>query len=391
MSYLFPSSTITLEAALRDVASSNVKARLRAVQALGHLEDATARRRAAAALVVALDDNAAAVRAEAAAALGQLAEVAPVPALVARLADGDSAVRQQAAIALGGLRDRSGFAPLLEALRDGPADLRFQAVTSLAEIDPVAAYEPLTDALGDRDAKVAAAAAVALGTLGDGRAVRHLVPALGHSDAEVRFEAAWALAELGDARGSAELRAQLPGRAPSAAPAQRMVEAVEALARLGSSVERDALAGVLAVKDAPPEVAIVAARYVLALAAQRPHEAGGDAAAGAVAEPATAVTAQRRAAEQVLLAALGARKEHLRGLAIEQLAHVGGDWATAPLRALRAGRRGRALLEPIDDALAAIAARELARGDVAATAAPLPATAPRLAAVGARGADDVDR
>ncbi|MEZ4359881.1 MAG: HEAT repeat domain-containing protein [Kofleriaceae bacterium] len=340
----FTSSTITLDAALRDLASGNVKARHRAATALGDVEGATERRRAAVALTAALEDDAPMVRAAAAESLGALGELAPVPALIARLADGDSAVRQQAAIALGALRDPAGFPPLAEALREGPADLRFQAATSLAEIDAVAAYEPLVAALADRDAKVAAAAAVALGTLGDGRAVRHLAPLLEHADDDVRFEAAWALAELDDARGGEVLRAQLRSEPPSPRPLGRVIEAVEALARLGSPEEREALSALLASRAAQPEAAIVAARHVLALLGEGARDDVDD-------------LRERQAAELVLLTALSARKEHLRGLAVEQLALVGGAWAEEPLRALARSRRGRALAEPIEDALAAIARR----------------------------------
>jgi HEAT repeats/PBS lyase HEAT-like repeat len=361
VSFLFPSPTITLEAALRDAANTAARVRLRAVQALGDVEELAERRRAVAALAIAVEDQDAAVRAAAVSSLGQMGELAPIAALVARLDDGEPAVRQQAAIALGTVRDRAGFAPLLEALRNGPADLRFQAVTSLAEIDPVAAYEPLVEALADRDAQVVAAAAVALGSLGEGRAVLHLVALLGHAEAPVRFEAAWALAELGDARGSAELITQLGvptadppepaakdarrrAAAPPAVHPGRAIEAVEALARLGSAEERRALYRYLGAASAPPEAVIVAARHVLELCA-----AGGPAAGASAAE--------RAAAERVLLAALTVRKDHLRGLAVEQLAVVGGAWAVPALEKLGASRRGRMFAEPIAEALAAIAAR----------------------------------
>lgn len=375
MTFLFPSSTITLEAALRDVTSTNVKARLRAVSALGDLEDATERRRAVAALTVALEDDHAAVRAEASASLGQMAELAPVPALVARLADGDSQVRQQAAIALGTLRDRAGFAPLLEALRDGPADLRYQAVSSLAEIDAVAAYEPLVEALGDRDPQVVSSAAVALGSLGDGRAVQHLLPLLGRSEADVRFEAAWALAELGDGRGRGELLAQLPGSEESegaepvapgtavgrgrAAPVSaehpgRALEAVESLARLGGVANRRALGRFLGSRTAPPEAIIVAARHVLV----RLDAEAAEAASGAIKAADASAAADREAAQRVLIAALAARKDHLRGLAVEQLVLVGGPWVLPALDKLAQSRRGRLLAEPIAEARLAIAARQ---------------------------------
>ncbi len=372
MSFLFPSPTITLDAALRDAQSPKAQVRLRAISALGDVEDATERRRAVLALSLALDDDHPAVRAEAAASLGGMGELAPIPALVKRLGDGDAQVRQQAAIALGSLRDRAAFAPLCEALRDGPADVRYQAVTSLAEIDPVAAYEPLVEALADRDAQVVGAAAVALGTLGDGRAVQHLLPLLGRSEEDIRFEAVWALAELGDGRGRAELLSQLPGaltapevgaedgkrrrpELPSSAHPGRALEAVEAIAKLGrlapagSDEDRRSLARFLGSTSAPPEAIIVAARHVLALLDQ-----------AASSSPGATAAAERAAAERVLVAALDARKDPLRGLAVEQLAVVGGPWARPALEKLAQSRKGKLLAEPVTEALAAIAGRAAA-------------------------------
>lgn len=351
MSFLFPSATITLEAALRDAAAASPKVRLRAVVALGEsslrLEEPTSRRRVASALTTALDDDDPQIRAEALAGLAELAELAPVPLMISRLADGDALVRQHAAIALGKLGDLSAFAPLAEALREGPPDLRFQAVTSLAELDPTAAYEPAVAALSDRDPEVVAAAAVALGTLRDGRAVAMLAPLLTHAVAAVRFEAAWALAQLGDGRGRNELAAALgatAGRDSEPHPG-KAIEAVEALASVGGAEELRLLASAVEQGRCAPEARIVAARAVLALLAR---EAGEDS---------TERAPWQRSARAHLLAALGSRKDPLRGLAIEQLAAVGGPWAVEALGELRKRRRGGPMDEQIGDALAAIAER----------------------------------
>ncbi|MBK7538581.1 MAG: HEAT repeat domain-containing protein [Myxococcales bacterium] len=354
--------------------------------ALGQVEDPTERRRAVPALTLALTDDDAAVRAEAAAGLGQMGELAPVPALLARLSDGDSGVRQYAAIALGTLRERAAFAPLAEALREGPSELRYQAVTSLAEIDPVAAYEPVLAALGDRDPQVVAAAAVALGTLGDGRAVAALLPLLTHADAAVRFEVAWALAQLGDGRGRPELNAALGlGAKPRALATDphpgRALEAVEALARLGSAEDLRALGQVVRLAAAPAEARIMAARHVLAWpttgadqASRADHASQPSQASPASLAAARADDADRSSAETYLLAALGVRQAPVRGLAVEQLSAVGGPWALPALQALGKSRRGRALAEPIADALAAIAARTQAgpRGPSAPGETPRP-------------------
>ena len=56
MSFLFPSSTITLEAALRDLARGSPKARAFAAHALGEITEPAEKRRALEALIAALDD-----------------------------------------------------------------------------------------------------------------------------------------------------------------------------------------------------------------------------------------------------------------------------------------------------------------------------------------------
>src|SRR5689334_3263520 len=100
MSFLFPSSTITLEAALRDLAGGSGRARAAAAQALGDVTDPTAKRRAIEALVAALDDDLPEVRAEACSSLGELGDPSTIPVIVKRLDDGVPVVRQHAAIAL---------------------------------------------------------------------------------------------------------------------------------------------------------------------------------------------------------------------------------------------------------------------------------------------------
>src|SRR3954469_12900327 len=121
LSYLFPSQTITFDAALRDLAAGSPKARAMAAHALGDVTEPVERRRAVDALVRALDDDRPEVRAEACGSLGELGEPSVLAALVRRLDDGVAGVRQAAAIALGTLGGAEGFEPLAEALRDGPA------------------------------------------------------------------------------------------------------------------------------------------------------------------------------------------------------------------------------------------------------------------------------
>jgi HEAT repeat protein len=329
VSFLFPSSTITLDAALRDLAQGSPKARTAAAQALGDVEDPTEKRRAVEALLRALDDDRPEVRAEACASLGELGDRAALAMLVRRLDDGVAAVRQAAAIALGSLADAEGFAPLAAALREGPADLRFQAATSLAEIDPVRAFDPLVAALGDDDPQVVAAAALSLGAIGDARAVPRLVAMLDHREPATRFDAAYALADLGDASGRDVLGAGL-------GDAERAWDAVTALTKLAGPDDAELLGRALVSKHTPPEATVLAAGALLKIAPTSAH---------------------RDAARRVLLAALAARKVHIRGIAVEQLGEIGGGWATAPLEKLARTGKGAELLESIAAALRAIAER----------------------------------
>ena len=329
MSFLFPSSTITFEAALRDLGSKNAKARAMAAQALGDVTDPVEKQRAVDALVRALDDDRPEVRMEACAALGELREPGAVAALVRRLADGAPPVRQSAAIALGTIGHPDGFEPLAEALREGPPDLRFQAATSLAEIDPARAFELVLAALGDRDAEVVGAAALSVGAIAKQdadkrpRAVAALTDKLAHPEASTRFDVAYALAELADPTGRKELTAALPDL-------DRAWDAVSALAELKAT---DELARAITAKQTPGEARVLAAGRLLALG-------GGD-----------------DSTRAVLLDALGARKMHVRGLAVEQLAEVGGAWAKAPLERLARSGKASELVEAIAAALRAIEER----------------------------------
>lgn len=329
VSFMFPSSTITFDAALRDLAQGGAKARAAAAHALGDLADPTEKRRAVEALVRALDDDRPEVRAEACASLGDLGDASALPMLIRRLDDGVPAVRQNAAIALGSLAHPDGFEPLAQALKEGPADLRFQAATSLAEIDRARAFDPLVAALGDGDPQVAAAAALALGALGDGRAIPLLVEELDHREAATRFDVAYALAELGDPHGRDVLTAAL-------ADLERAWDAVNALTRLATIDDAEVLGRALLDKRTPPEATVLAAGAILKIA---PNSAHHD------------------AARRVLLAALGARKTHVRGIAVEQLGEIGGAWAIAPLEKLAKSGKGADLLEAIAAALRAIQER----------------------------------
>lgn len=330
MSFLFPSPTITFEAALRDLASGSPKARAAAAHALGDVTEAAEKRRALDALIRALDDDYPQVRMEACAALGELREPGGIPHLIKRLADGAAPVRQNAAIALGTIGHPDGFQPLADALKSGPADLRFQAATSLAEIDPARAFDLVMAALDDRDSEVVAAAALSVGAIAkndDGKrapAIAALSAKLEHTSPSTRFDVAYALAELGDPAGRSALTAAL----------RDLDRAWDAVSALGELAAKDDLAKAVATRDTPMEARVLAAGKLLAL--------------GVDSEESRAL----------LLEALTARKVNVRGLAIEQLAEVGGDWAKQPLEKLARSGKGTDLLEPIAGALRSIEERK---------------------------------
>ncbi|HTR54382.1 MAG TPA: HEAT repeat domain-containing protein [Kofleriaceae bacterium] len=344
MSFLFPSPTITVEAALRDVASGSPKARAMAAHALGDVTEPAEKQRALDALVRALDDDRPEVRAEAASSLGQLAERSALPHLIKRLGDGAPPVRQNAAIALGALgvalRATTGdpvtrggasdaFGPLADALRDGAPDLRFQAATSLAEVDPARAFAPLIAALADSDPQVVGAAALAVGAIAvelpehADRARDVLRPLVEHGDAGTRFDVAYALAELREPAGRAVLAGSITDEA----------RAWDAVTALGWLAARDELARAAFGKKVPHEAAVLAAGKLLAL--DPSHEP----------------------ARRALVEALRARKVNVRALAVEQLGDAGGAWAKPALDKLAGSSKGAELRDPIAAALRAIQER----------------------------------
>jgi HEAT repeat protein len=329
VSFLFPSPTITFEAALRDLANGSPKARANAAHALGDVTEAVEKRRAVDALIRALGDDHPQVRMEACAALGELREPGALAYIVKRLDDGVAQVRQSAAIALGTIGHTDGFEPLAEALKQGPPDLRFQAATSLAEIDPGRAFDLVMTALDDRDAEVVGAAALSVGAIAKADAAKRdaaiaaLTSKLSHAQPGTRFDVAYALAELADPAGRSALAAAL-------VDIDRAWDAVSALGELKAS---DELAKAVAARSTPIEARVLAAGKLLALGADSD------------------------AARTLLVEALTDRKVHVRGLAVEQLAEVGGSWAKPPLEKLARSGKGTELLEPIAAALRAIEGR----------------------------------
>jgi HEAT repeat protein len=152
---------------------------------------------------------------------------------------------------------------------------------------------------------------------------------INHREPATRFDAAYALAELGDPSGRSALAAGL-------SDTERAWDAVTALTRLGTTDDAEVLGRALLGKHTPPEAIVLAAGAILKIAPASPH---------------------RDAARRVLIAALTARKVHVRGIAVEQLGETGGAWAIAPLEKLGRSGKGAEFGESIAAALRAIAER----------------------------------
>lgn len=322
-----PSPTITLEAALRDVAASrDARQRCAAAHALGDVTAPDDRRRAVEVLIAALDDAHPDVRAAAALSLGDLGDHEAVEPLIAALDNGVPLARQAAAMALGKLGAARAFEALAAQLREGPPDMRFQAATSLVEIDAERSYDLLVAALDDADAEVAGAAALGLGAVGDPRAVGHLAGRLDHPAPKTRFEIAYALAQLGSDRGWRQL---VDGLSDD----ELGWSAIEMLERLNARAALDALLDFALGRKGTRVNRVRAAAAVLALAPDHPR--AGD-------------------AHGALHKALRSFKLEVRALAVQELGRVGGEAAAGPLQALRAGYFGRGLRDEIDAALARV-------------------------------------
>ena len=263
---LFSPSSLTLEAALRDVGSADPRTRAIAADALADVADDGGREQAVTALVPLLQDVRHEVRAAAALALGTLKRPQAVPALLARLDDDSSEVRQSVAIALGRIGDPSAFETLADALENGPPDLRFQAAVSLAEIDAARAYEPLVRAIRDGDAEVRESVAAALALVGDRRAAGWLAELLTDARRETRFEAACTLAAMGDARATGPLSELV-------ADDDLAWRAIEGLESLGDRQALPALARLVGRRFAPRILRVRAAAALLGIDPAHPSAA----------------------------------------------------------------------------------------------------------------------
>jgi HEAT repeat protein len=153
-------------------------------------------------LIAALKDQEASVRANAAAALGWIADFRATAPLLGSLKDADARCRGAAAQALGMLRTPAALKPLARALADPSSAVRVQVAEAFGELaDPLAA-DLLLDVLKDAEEPlhVRAAAGRALGRLHLSQSLPFLQALLGAPEAALRAAAIEALGLSGFGR-----------------------------------------------------------------------------------------------------------------------------------------------------------------------------------------------
>lgn len=265
-------SVPALARALRDQ-DSNVA--VKAAEALGALGEVSGA--AQPELREALRHINAEVRRHAAAAVGFIGGVEPadVRALEPLLRDEDSTVRRQVVLTLGAVREDNTRieALLLRALEDEDPEVRAAGVSVLGQPAPASlVLNALLHCLEDASAPVKAEAARALGKLAQAppRVIEALSGLLVEQPDEVKLAAAAALGQLGaQARavapqllalietGTTGLREQALRSLVQIEPADGFAVFAEALKDPEPGVRRLASAGLLKLKDLPPEVILL--------------------------------------------------------------------------------------------------------------------------------------
>jgi HEAT repeat protein len=154
-------------------------------------------------LVAALGDTEAEVRAQAAMALGWIADPRAAQPLNGCLKDADARCRCAAAEALGMLRTPAALKPLARAMADPSREVRVRAARALGELGDPVAVDLLLAVLRDEEEHldVRAAAARALGALHLPKALPALQDLLEAPEAVLRAAALDGLAALGFGRG----------------------------------------------------------------------------------------------------------------------------------------------------------------------------------------------
>lgn len=136
---------------------------------------------------------------DAAYALVGVGEAAIEP-LIKLMTDHKADVRANAAMALGEIADKRACSVLVKALKDNNADVRTQAATALGLIADDRAVSALSAVLTDNSVCVRVATAEALGRIASPKAVPALIGALRFHDDNTFGSVTGALGEIGDRR-----------------------------------------------------------------------------------------------------------------------------------------------------------------------------------------------
>jgi cellulose synthase operon protein C len=221
---------------LRALDDSDMDVRLAAAKVAAELRVTEARDR----VVAWLGDPERRIRLAAAQVLAVAPTASAMAGLGRALGDPDADLRAAAATALAAM-GKPGAAVLLAHLDDPAPQVRERVVAGLGEIRDPSAVVPLIGKIQDGQASVRRAVTRALGQLGDARASAALVLAVRDADESVRKSAVDALGRL----GSAEAVPALVALVRDDTSAIVRTAAVRALARIQAGAAVDALVGVL--------------------------------------------------------------------------------------------------------------------------------------------------
>lgn len=263
-------------------------------------------------------------RERAARELGHTQSRASLPALLECLGDRciPGEVRAAAAVALGELRDESAIPALERVLERPDAECVGAAVKALAKIDHPSAFGALVRALESYDDDTVAWAAAVLGERGDPVVVPNLRAVL-HESQRMRRAAVCALEKLGDCRWRQWIREDADDHQRLAlAHDELATELVHRILRGGTDDDRRGLLRTIAhlpVDDASRFLPVV---QECLRAADRQIQKEAIRAVGKIAG---------NDSVPLLLPFLRTHDEDVVGTAIEVLAEVGGEAATAQL------------------------------------------------------------
>jgi HEAT repeat protein len=233
---------------------------------------AALRRRDLGALLQVVDDTDPYLRGDTIKALGEIGDVASVPALIRRLEDENFNNQECAAVALARIGDNRATQPLVTLLRATKAErqTRNAAAEALRKLGDPRSVPGLILALGDHDRQSRLLALRLLTVLGDTRAVPAIIAALRDSDADIRGEAVVTLAALKDARAvDALLDLLAPAGRGSMRPEPRGI--IWALGEIGDARAAPALEAWLG--DSERNTRQAAARALCAIGWQPPNDA----------------------------------------------------------------------------------------------------------------------